>query len=287
MNRLRWMSDRVLFNDLVFLLVDTSSPEQPANECFFFHKPKRLMMQYDELWRGKPAFRPARILELGLFDGGSLAFWFEYFRPEKIVGLDKSPRGDSAYFRRFLAGSDREARIRTFWGTNQSDRKRLREIVAEELGGSIDLVIDDASHRYEETKASFETLFPLVRPGGLYIIEDWSWACWSGFKQGILPDGSELPPLVFQLIEATGSMCGYLEGSGHAQTVKPLIANVTVYPDFVVVERGPADAPATGDLDLERSITRSPQYARTSRLRSSSSRSDGRRLPSDRWWRFW
>ena len=46
--------------------------------------------------------------------------------------------------------------------------------MATELGGRlIDLVIDDASHRLAETRSSFESLFPHVRPGGLFIIEDW------------------------------------------------------------------------------------------------------------------
>ena len=44
------------------------------------------------------------------------------------------------------------------------------------LANELDLVVDDASHTYEETKASFEILFPLLQPGGIYLIEDWSWA---------------------------------------------------------------------------------------------------------------
>jgi hypothetical protein len=36
--------------------------------------------------------------------------------------------------------------------------------------------VDDASHTYEETRTSFEFLFPLLSPGGIYVIEDWSWA---------------------------------------------------------------------------------------------------------------
>ena len=39
----------------------------------------------------------------------------------------------------------------------------------------LDLVMDDASHLGPQTRASFETLFPRLRAGGLYIIEDWSW----------------------------------------------------------------------------------------------------------------
>jgi hypothetical protein len=48
------------------------------------------------------------------------------------------------------------------------------EILATHFGGPvIDLVIDDASHEYAATKVLFETVFPFVRPGGAYLIEDW------------------------------------------------------------------------------------------------------------------
>jgi len=52
----------------------------------------------------------------------------------------------------------------------------LKQIVLGELADEVDLVVDDACHAYEETKASFEFLFPLLQPGGIYLIEDWSWA---------------------------------------------------------------------------------------------------------------
>src|SRR4029077_11377083 len=47
------------------------------------------------------------------------------------------------------------------------------EIVHDCFNGSIDVVIDDASHLYGPTRRSFEILFPLLKPGGAYIIEDW------------------------------------------------------------------------------------------------------------------
>jgi hypothetical protein len=47
--------------------------------------------------------------------------------------------------------------------------------VGELQGAPLDLVIDDASHRLRETISSFEVLFPLLRPGGLFLLEDWDW----------------------------------------------------------------------------------------------------------------
>ena len=34
-------------------------------------------------------------------------------------------------------------------------------------------MIDDASHLLDPTRSSFDVLFPLLRPGGVYVIEDW------------------------------------------------------------------------------------------------------------------
>jgi hypothetical protein len=116
-------------------------------------------------------------------------------------------------------------------------------------------VLDDASHQYEPTKASFETLFPLLRPGGLYIIKDWSWGCWPTLPDKFpFPKSSELPRLVCQIMEAAGGMSRFLVGSGPLGTLRPLIATITVTADLVFVEPGPVSAREAGDFSLERSI---------------------------------
>jgi hypothetical protein len=59
-------------------------------------------------------------------------------------------------------------------------------------GGPLDLVVDDCSHLYEPTRASFNELFPRLRPGGAYVIEDWVWAHTpldSEHPEGLLPNG--------------------------------------------------------------------------------------------------
>jgi hypothetical protein len=44
------------------------------------------------------------------------------------------------------------------------------EMTGEKPG--FDLSIDDASHGYELSLQSFNRLFPLLRPGGIYALED-------------------------------------------------------------------------------------------------------------------
>jgi hypothetical protein len=64
--------------------------------------------------------------------------------------------------------------VRPYYGVDQGDKDRVDAIVSDEFGDEpVDLVIDDASHRFGPTLASFETIFPRLRPGGAYIIEDW------------------------------------------------------------------------------------------------------------------
>ena len=65
--------------------------------------------------------------------------------------------------------------FRPLFGVDQGNRAQMLEIMDREFGDApLDLVVDDASHLYEETKASLEVLLPRVRPGGLFIIEDWA-----------------------------------------------------------------------------------------------------------------
>ena len=52
-----------------------------------------------------------------------------------------------------------------------------------EMGG-LDIVMDDGSHVATHQRVSFETLFPLLADGGLYLIEDTHTSYWSYFFEG-------------------------------------------------------------------------------------------------------
>ena len=118
---------------------------------------------------------PSRAVELGIKAGGSTALLALLARPSKLVAVDIAEQPVDA-LEAFLDARGLRDTVRPYYGVDQGDRRRLARIVKEEFGADpIDLVIDDASHLPTPTKASFEVLFPRLRPGGLFVIEDWSW----------------------------------------------------------------------------------------------------------------
>ncbi|HVT17316.1 MAG TPA: glycoside hydrolase family 99-like domain-containing protein [Thermoanaerobaculia bacterium] len=237
--RLSWLPDRALLGDFVFRLEPSRSDGWDlGDDCFGFYKNRQLVEQFDRFWSATD-FRPRHMLEIGIWDGGSTAFWYEHLRPERLVAIDQLDREDSPYFRRYLATNGLEGRVLTRWRTDQADRAALREIVERDLGGELDLVIDDGSHLDVPTRASFEALFPLLPPGGLYVIEDWAWEHWPDFQDpGHVWAGEEsLAALVCDLVAAAGSS-------------RTLFRSLAVYEGFVVAERGDWGHGGDGGEDL-------------------------------------
>jgi predicted O-methyltransferase YrrM len=115
------------------------------------------------------------IVELCIAYGGSSALLCLVAQPAKLVAIDYA-EARVEQLDRFIEERGLANVARTFYGVDQADRARLSAILDAELGRDpVDLVIDDASHQYGPALASFEVLFPRVRPGGEYVIEDW-WA---------------------------------------------------------------------------------------------------------------
>jgi hypothetical protein len=250
--KLEWKKDRLVLGDLVFEIEDRgTTPTQAGDPGFPFLKSKRMIDQYASFWELHKTFAARNILELGIHAGGSIVFWFEVFQPERLVALDIAGTGDSDLLRDYIVAKGFQNRIKTYWETSQAEPQTLRRIAATDFRGPLDLVFDDASHLYNFSKISFETLFPLLRPGGLYIIEDWSWACWSSLPAGFNPSMRRLPKtmsreemslvkLICEIAISVGRMEKFLSESEGFWRLNPLIANMHVYPDFVVIERGGA-----------------------------------------------
>jgi predicted O-methyltransferase YrrM len=119
-------------------------------------------------------FEGGAVVELGIAAGGSAALLALLAHPRKLVALELDPT-PVAGLRELIERRGLGESVRPIYGVDQADGERLIEIVRDEFAGApLDLVIDDASHLLAETTSSFETLFPALRPGGIYMIEDWN-----------------------------------------------------------------------------------------------------------------
>ena len=180
MNRIAIASDgRFSLGGENFVIDMSEGNRAPSTSAAFTIVKNEFYLQvYDDL---AAAFSPRSILELGIFQGGSYVFLDKLFNPRRMSAVEISRHPVEALCH-YVA--DKEGRFVHF-STSQSDREVLEHIVRNELANELDLVVDDASHTYEQTKAAFEVLFPLLQPGGIYSIEDWSWAHHRNFQ---LPD---------------------------------------------------------------------------------------------------
>src|SRR5258708_985436 len=89
--------------------------------------------------------------------GASLRMWKHFFPAAHIYGMDIRDKS-------FVD----EDRITTFVA-DQSDPESLRAVAGKI--GELDVIIDDGSHLSPHILVTFETLFPLLRDGGIYAVE--------------------------------------------------------------------------------------------------------------------
>lgn len=237
-SRITWDSDRgPRIGDIVFDLQALGQARDSGERGVVLYKEPAYIRTYADWW---PAgFAPRNILELGLWAGGSVVFWMELLRPERFVGVDLVRAdgigaGNLARLQRYQA---EHPEVRLYWETNQSDRGALRQLISTECPEGLDLVIDDASHWYHPTRISFETIFPLLHPGGWYVIEDWPWDLGpsSAWQAEWLRAGGPLSRLVVELLLFAGR---------NPEAITALV----VRGPFAAVQRGPASLPP--DLSL-------------------------------------
>jgi hypothetical protein len=102
-----------------------------------------------------------KLMEIGVYSGGSLRMWNNYFGSENLQ----------------LYGCDIEKDCKTYESSNttvfigdQGDREFWRQIKSKT--SNIDIIIDDGSHIPEHQMITIEEMLPALAPGGVYICED-------------------------------------------------------------------------------------------------------------------
>lgn len=158
----------------------------------------------------------AVICEVGVLGGASLAMWRELCPDAVIIGVDRD------------AGAtwpDGTLRV-----IASQDDPELTERVSALAPGGCDLIVDDASHIGHLTLATFAWLWPLVRPGGYYVVEDWAdrrmfpdWPGWSDVDPRYAGDElADVIPVLLKVLDNGASRVTYTREG------------------LVIIQRGPA-----------------------------------------------
>jgi cephalosporin hydroxylase len=116
--------------------------------------------------------QPVTILEFGVFQGGSLQMWRKYFgRKARIIGVDINPKCKTL----------EEKGIEIYIG-DQADRAFLKKLMKKV--GPVDVVIEDGGHKMDQQINTFEEVYPYVKDGGIFLIEDLHTSYWADYDGG-------------------------------------------------------------------------------------------------------
>ncbi len=163
--------------------------------------------------------------------GASLRMWKDYFRKGQIYAFDiydKVPL--------------EEDRIKIFQG-DQTDKNFLKELTRSI--GDMDIIIDDGSHMNKDIILTFEYLFPKLKDGGIYVVEDlqcsyWPW--YGGSSDNILKGDT-----------AINYFKKFIHGLNYMEFIKPgyeptyfdtHITSIHFYHNIVFIHKGENNEPS-------------------------------------------
>lgn len=164
------------------------------------------------------------MLEIGVFGGGSLEMWREYFGSgTRIIGLDINPdckKHEQDSIEIFIASQD--------------DPAIIEQIITKYP--NIDIVLDDGSHINQHMVSTFELLYDRINPKGVYMVEDAHTCYWDDYGGGLQRPGT--------FIEYTKNKLDELNAvhTRGALPITPFTRStdcIAVYDSIVVFEKKP------------------------------------------------
>jgi SAM-dependent methyltransferase len=214
-----------------------SEASNPLRE-YFDRNPGRLIHKWEHYFEvyhrhfARYRGQPCNVLEIGVFHGGSLQMWRDYFGPAaRITGVDIKP--EAAQF----AGEGVDVVI-----GDQADRGFLRELARRV--GPIDVLIDDGGHTMQQQITTLEELYGHVRPDGVVLVEDTHTSYWRGFGGGLRNPSTfmEMSKRLVDDLNAWHSMDPHSLSPGpFTQSTR----SIHFYDSIVVFEKGPRPKPRT------------------------------------------
>lgn len=184
--------------------------------------------------------QPLLMVEVGVFHGGSLGMWKEYFGPKaRIVGVDINPRAA-----RFADGQ-----VDILIG-DQSDRDFLRRLRTQYP--NIDILLDDGGHSMTQQIVTFEEMFPAVAEDGVYMVEDVHTSYWPEYGGGLHNPGSFIEYCKHFIDELNAWHVREWNDKDRSQVARSA-HSVTFYDSIIAIEKRrkvPPEANMTGRLSF-------------------------------------
>ncbi|WP_375175176.1 class I SAM-dependent methyltransferase [Pseudooceanicola sp.] len=186
--------------------------------------------------------QPVTLLEIGiggyadpLSGGASLRLWAAYFRKGRIFGLDIEDKRPQA------------TRRITIHKGNQSDPATLKALI--KATGPLDIVIDDASHVCRDVIASFEVLFPVLKPGGIYVVEDTQTSYWTQCGGSMDSADSRTTMNYFKALADGLNHAEYPVADRDPSYLDQTVVAIHFYHNIIVVEKGENTRPSNVSLE--------------------------------------
>ncbi len=141
----------------------------------FIHKWIHYFEIYERHFKDLVGKGPINILEIGIFKGGSIEMWIDYFGKDNcfIYAIDIDPR-----CKEIEKSYDN---VKVFIG-DQADKQFLAS-VCDQIP-PVDILIDDGGHTMIQQINTFEVLYDHVKGGGIYLCEDLHTSYWANYGGG-------------------------------------------------------------------------------------------------------
>lgn len=221
-------------------------------EQYFEKNDKRLINKYQHYFDvydrhfSKYKGQEITIVEVGVFQGGSLQMWRSYFGPKaKIWGIDIDPRC------KLLEEQNTNIII-----GSQEDETFLESIY--DITGPIDILIDDGGHTQKQQIETFKILFDKIKNDGVYLCEDVHTSYWLSYGGGSNRMGTfiQFTKKLIDKLNAYHSEENSLQVDSFTKSAK----SIHYYDSIVVIEKGIITKPTskmTGHYSFNEKIKKS------------------------------
>lgn len=221
------------------------------NDSNLIHKWMHYFDIYDRHFE-KYKSKNVTVVEFGVYHGGSLKMWKDYFGPKaRIIGVDINPE-----CKKF-----KDKNVEIYIG-DQEDRIFLKKLMKKI--GPVDVVIEDGGHTMKQQIHTFEEVYPHVKDDGVFLIEDLHTSYWEGYDGGYRKSGTFIE-YAKGLIDEQNAWHSKDPESFKVTEITKSTYSIHSYDSIVVFEKGKIEPPThkmTGVPSIDETVYEAGKYVK-------------------------